>query len=188
MYIYNKLNTLKLNSGPIHKNSRTSNYIPQCSPEILPSTVCTRYAPISSATWNPNEPNPYAILISTLCVEGYEQIDQINGSYVCAMEVRSKWRAPMIVLCTKVEPLPFGRKGLKQMNPPPLWCQRGGTNKAFHNLIATAADTVKFQMCSLKLWNSRSSLEHICNCSWHGNHSDVYNPGTTLKLNQQHQS
>jgi hypothetical protein len=114
--------------------------------------------------------------------------DQIDGSYVFAMEVRNKWRAPMIVLCTKVEPLPFGRKGLQQMNPPPLWCLRGGTNKAFQNLIATAADTVKFQMCSSKLWNSRSSLEQICNCSWHGNHSDVYNPGTTVKLNKQYQS
>lgn len=51
--------------------------------------------------------------------------DQINGSYVCAMEVRKQMKSPMIVLCTKVEPLPFGRKDLQQMSPPPLWCQRG---------------------------------------------------------------
>ncbi len=73
MYIYNKLNTLKLNSSPIYKNSMTSNYIPQCSPEILPNIACTNYAPIFPATQNPNEPNPYVILKSALCVEGYGQ-------------------------------------------------------------------------------------------------------------------
>jgi len=101
----------------------TSNYIPQCSPEILPNIACTNYAPIFPATQNPNEPNPYVILKSALCVEGYGQkcfSDQINGSYVCAMEVKKQMKSPMIVLCTKVEPLPFGRKDLQQMSPPPL--------------------------------------------------------------------
>jgi hypothetical protein len=190
MYVYNKLNTLELNSGPIYKNSMTSNYIPQCSPEILPSTACTSYAPIFPATQNPNEPNPYAILIRTLCCRRLWTkcfSDQINGSYVCAMEVRKQMKSPNDCTLHQSWTSSLNQRLAADESSSSMMPERG-TNKAFHNLIATAADNVKYQICSSKLWNSRSSLEHICNCSSHGNHSDVYIPGTTLKLNRQYQS
>jgi len=149
--------------------------------------LCTHFSSHPKAKWAQPicDPNKHIVCrrLWTKCFS-----DQINGSYVCAMEVRKQMKSPNDCTLHQSWTSSFWKKRLAADESSCSMMPERGTNKAFHNLIATAADNVKYQMCSSKLWNSRSSLEHICNCSSHGNHSGVYNLGTTLKLNRQYQS